>query len=899
MHYRLPSLAAIALVISACAAPAVQDSPVARPGIGADGLRLDGSARPLGYTLHLVIDPRRERFSGDVSIDVEIVQALDSIVLHGRGLDVSEAIVVRADGRRQRIAYEERDGVARLRLGETLSPQHLRVELRYTAAFAQDLGLYRFRHEDLDYAVTQFEAIDARQAFPCFDEPRFKVPFDVILDVPRGFAAIASTPQVETLPLENGLMRVRFARTAPLPTYLIAFAVGPFAVEDGAPVTAAAVARPDVPLRFVATRGAERGLRHARAPTTRFLQALEAYFDMPYPYAKLDVIAVPDFDAGAMENVGAIMFASDGILLTEPIAAADARLFALTMSHELAHQWFGNLVTMPWWDDIWLNEAFASWMQYRIVDELYPEHRAALERLLTLHDVLAEDALATARRIREPIRSEHDIENSFDDITYEKGAAVLAMFEHYLGPDVFRAGIRAHLARYANGTADSAALIDSLERVSGKRVRAALTSFIDQPGVPIVSAHPQCTDGAARVSLTQQRYRPLGSATPEQRWQIPVCLRYSASGRVDERCTLLTDEQADLPLAACPDWLVPNADFAGYYHWSLPADWYGRLAQAVASLTAEEQLSLADSVDAAFASGQLDVGSALAAMSGIARSDVPEVALAPIAFFRLAGQRLVAGTAASSGAARFAASLYPPGTGTKAFDADYMHALPSDSDRLYHAAVAVFVARAAGDGSTRAAGVARAQEWAADPERAAIAPEALPAVLEIGASYGDDALFAALLGRLERSDGALRETLLKAIARTTVPARAERVRALALSGAVRDGERATLLLEQSAQSENIEATWDWLQTHFDQVARHMPANNAAELSRVAAFYCDRSHARDVQAFFSARSDAYRGGPRNLAKTIEHIELCAALADRQRQDAIDYFSNIGEPSEAVP
>ena len=352
-------------------------------------------------------------------------------------------------------------------------------------------------------------------------------------------------------------------------------------------------------------------------------------------------------------------------------------------------------------------------------------------------------------------------------------------------------------------------------------------------------------------------------------------------------------------MRACPDWLIPNADFAGYYHWSLPSDWYARLAQAGALLTPEEALSLADSVEAAFASGRLDARNALEAMSALAGSNVPEVALAPIAFFALVGQRLVAGTPATSGATRFAQALYPRDWGAKAFDADYMRGLPSDSDRLYHAAVAVFMARAAGDGPTRAAGVARAKDWAADPGRAVIAPEALQPALEIGASYGDESLFEALLERLRHTDGVLRETLLKAIARTTVPSRAEQVRALALSSAVRDGERATLLLAQSAEPENAEATWSWLQAHFDEIARHMPANNAAELPGVADFFCDRGRAREVQAFFATRSEAYRGGPRDVAKTVEHIELCAALADRQREGAIDYFSTLEKPSEAVP
>jgi alanyl aminopeptidase len=886
MSRRLSCLALACLCLASCVAP--------RSGTPTDAthgeLRLDDSVLPRAYELVLAIDPSRERFSGEARIDIEIARPVDAIVLHGRDLDVREAAVILADGTRRPVRYAESAGVARLTPEETIPPQRATLELHYTAPFAAGLvGLYRMSSSGRDYAATLFEAIDARRAFPGFDEPRFKTPFTVVLDVPAPLTAIANTEPVETLHLENGRKRVRFAPTPPLPTYLVAFAVGPWAADEGAPIAPAAIARPAIPLRFLAPQGMERGLAHARVPTARLLQALERYFDIAYPYPKLDVVAIPEFDAGAMENVGAISFDSDVIVLEDPVPAEKERQFAMVMAHELAHQWVGNLVTMPWWDDLWLSEAFATWISHRIVQETYPRHDALLGRLPDLRAAIAEDGLVSARSIREPIRTEHDIENAFDDITYDKGGAVLTMVERWVGPEVFRDALHAHLERFAHATADAYDLMDSLERVSGKPVRAVLSSFIEQPGIPQVDVRPVCDGRRARVELEQSRYRPLGSRIAETgRWEIPACLRYSAGGTIAERCLLLADQRLVIDLDTCPDWLLPNADFAGYYHWSLPAEWYGYLDAVIDELPAEEGLAIADSIEAAFAAGRMEAGDAIRAMQPLARARHPVVALAPVPFYTTLVERLVAGTSAEAAARADAATLYPHDWAALAFDPDASAALPSDAERLRRADAAVFLARTARVASVRAEGVARARAWLED--EGAVATDMLETALEVAVQDGDAALFDALLARLGRSVGAERAIILSALARASSPERARRMRELALGPAIDDDERRTLLVEQSAVTGNVEAAWAWLQAHFDELARSMPSNHAAGLPAVADAFCDRTRAREVEAFFAPRIDAYVGGPRNLAQAVERIELCAALRDRHAQAARAYFTS---------
>jgi alanyl aminopeptidase len=338
-----------------------------------------------------------------------------------------------------------------------------------------------------DYVFTQFQPIAARRAFPGFDEPSFKAPFELTLTVPHGHVAVGNSPALSEEKDPSGRRRIRFAPTPPLPTYLVAWAVGPFDVVE-APLPPSAEREHSLPLRGLAPRGRGPELRFALDHTGPLLESLERYFASPYPFAKLDVIAVPDFGAGAMENVGAFTF-RDSLLLIDPDRAPEwqRRSFANVMAHELAHSWFGNLVTMPWWDDLWLNESFATWM------------------LQQVHSAMNADSLDSARSIRQPIASDHDIANAFDGITYSKGAGVLAMFERWLGEESFRAGIRRHVEEHRFGSADADDLLQALSAASGRDVSGPFQGFLTRPGVPFLRTREVCDSAGSRLVVEQSR----------------------------------------------------------------------------------------------------------------------------------------------------------------------------------------------------------------------------------------------------------------------------------------------------------------------------------------------------------------------------------------------------------
>jgi alanyl aminopeptidase len=376
--------------------------------------------------LSLTIIPELDTFSGTAVIGIKLDQPSTTIWMHGENLNVTSIHATHATARIP-ATWEQQtsDGVVRVELQEALPAGRSTLHVEYTADFDTPLrGLYRVESKGHAYAFTQFESISARLAFPCFDEPRFKTPFDVTLTVPADQMAAANTPVDRAIKLPEGLQRISFMPTAPLPTYLVAWTVGPLDVVSG-PTIPPNEGRPfPVPLRGIATKGQGEQLRYALDRTGEFVEALEDYFGIPYPYRKLDLVAVPDFSAGAMENVGLITFREWLLLIDEDRATENQRrAFAYVLAHELAHQWFGNLVTMPWWDDIWLNEAFATWMGSKVVQTLHPEYRADLGSLASAQRAMRLDSLTSARSIVQPIESNHDIKNAFDAITYEKGGA--------------------------------------------------------------------------------------------------------------------------------------------------------------------------------------------------------------------------------------------------------------------------------------------------------------------------------------------------------------------------------------------------------------------------------------------------------------------------------------------
>jgi cytosol alanyl aminopeptidase len=595
--------------------------PAPRPAAHRAGISLSGEPIPLGrlpriatplrYRIALKIDPRLDRFSGHAEIDVRFEKPRRDLFLHGRDLNVTGVGVRLKSGQIFAAHYDQVDpsGVARLIFVDKVPAGEATLIFDYDAPFDRSLeGLYKVVDRGDAYAFTQFEDSDARRAFPSFDEPGFKTPFDVTVISPKGMKVIANTPMVSAAPSANGMVDTVFQSTRPLPTYLVALAVGPLDVVDGGFVQPNAFRSKPLHIRGITARGNGRRIGYALSLTPKIVTAFENYFGIAYPFQKLDILAVPDFAAGAMENAGAITF-RERYLLIDPDAPLEQKRASLAVqAHEIAHQWFGDLVTPDWWDDIWLNESFANWAEYKATTAVMPPFDYGTDTLRGAIDVMDSDELPAARQIHQPIKNLDDLSNAFDDITYDKGAAVLAMFESYVGPENWRRGIHAYLTKFARRNATAKDFIGTIAEATGRpEIVPAFSDFIDRPGVPFLKTTRICTPPA--LDIAQSAYEPFGFAPPQRLWRVPVCVADDTS----RTCKMGEGARFSIPVASdCTLPVLPNADGGGYYRFALDEEGWRKQTAVADKMNPAGQITLIGNLFASLRAGKAQAADALA-----------------------------------------------------------------------------------------------------------------------------------------------------------------------------------------------------------------------------------------------------------------------------------------------
>ncbi|MHB8448092.1 MAG: M1 family metallopeptidase [Rudaea sp.] len=849
-------------------------------------------AIPESYALALRIDPAQSGFSGNVAIRFRLKQPSDHVWLHGKDLIIEKVTVADAKGNTHAAKYVDaapQAGVVRVDFDGKLAAQELTLHFRFKAPYNGQLqGLYKVAHAGKPYVMTQMEPISARYAFPSFDEPDFKTPFDIRITMPEHDVAVANTAQVKTGKADNGWKTVTFAQTQPLPTYLVAYAVGPWDIQTAPDIAPDRWRKQPLPLRGIAAAGQAQRMTHILGETPVIIRTLEDYYGFGYPFDKLDLAAVPDFSAGAMENAGLVTF-RDWLLLLDPDSAQRYVQGSFNVTaHELAHQWTGDTVTMTWWNDLWLNEAFATWMQQKITEKMHPEYRGDLERVDGAEGAMANDSLVSARKIRQPITGNGDIQTAFDGITYEKGAAVLGMFEAFVGADTFRSGMRAYIRehKFANASADD--LIDAIAKAAdkGANFKQAFGSFLNQSGVPMATTQLDCSGKRPVLKLAQSRYLPLGSSGSTERvWGVPMCVRTPAG----TRCELFKTASGSMPLAdkSCPAWYMPNAGARGYYRFSMAAKDLAKLNGALDQLADTEKLAYADAIDAAFRRGDIDAHGVLAALRKLAPSKTTTVALALMPTFDWIWHHEAQTEAQKARLREVAKAAYLPrlqalGYARKAGE-------PVDDTHMRSSLASTFgqtlklpEVRAAllkqGDAVLKKTADGKLNFAAANPDL-------IGTVLAVTVSErGKPALDELIAALPATSDPAQRNAILAGLGGAPAD-QADRVRDFAIGSQVKVGEMARLLFANRDTAAGRTAMWDWFVKHYAQVVARTGTFASGYLPRLAGGGCSQAEADRMTQYFTPRLKDLSGADRGLAQSSESTLLCAALKAKQNPAAI--------------
>jgi len=875
-----PPTALLFLALLGCETPPATVAPAPAPGPAVPEGPLPDPVSLQSVDLHMTIDPRTDRFSGEVDLFVTLDAPVDGLWMHGLDLDVSEVTVAQLDGPPMAATWSPHGdtGTARLTPERSLQPGGHRVHIEWSAPFATDLsGLFKVEERGHAFALAKSESIQARRALPGFDEPRFKAPYRVQLTIPAGYAVIANGAEQSRTPVEGGLERVTFAETDPLPTYLLSLAVGPFERVEGDAIAPGPL-RPDpVPLHGYARPGRATDLGVTLAATSPLVRILEDALGQPFPDKKLDIVAAPAWPSGATELAAAITYREQRVLLgptDDDSIDPDARRSMLsTHAHELVHMWFGNRVTPAWWNDLWLKEGFAVWGSALALHEWEPEGGHDIRATRRTLGAFRTDSLASARSVREPIAGDADIRNAYDSITYGKGMSIIRMVDQGFGPDVFRPGVRAWLKAAAGRSTTTEEFAQVLTEHTGDPTLAAtFTSFLDQPGVPYLQMTVDCPKGAdPRVTLRQSRYRPRGSSIPpKQTWTLPVCVQPDTAK--EPVCTVMSTRDHELVLAdlACPSFVRPNPGANGYYRAGLSSAGWTAVAGLLPSLPAPEAWMLVDSAAAGFAAGHTPASNLLAVFSAAATHPDRHVVTAPLG--TLSGWREHMDDAQR---ARLDAWIQL----TWADARQRVEAPESTEDRLLRMSLLAF------DGATLGIEDARAQLRTALDARVAGDGSALPSSATDSALrvYAEDEGGAALAALTERivalDDPRLEQSALVAAGWLTELEDRDKAFSEAISGDI-DPRAAFLRITtlMGAQDDRVRAgtakrvLMEWAEV-VDAVPRQWRRKLPTLLGTGA---CTTDAAEDLRAWFATDAGKLAAGhERELAQMSEAIALCAA------------------------
>jgi aminopeptidase N/puromycin-sensitive aminopeptidase len=857
---------------------------------GAQRLPLD--VVPEHYDLAFTPDLVKAVFTGQETIEVKVLKPTASITLNAAELQFAAAAVIQGDvAQPAQVTFSQEKEQVTLSVAQEIQPGPASIRVEFSGVLNDKLrGFYLAKTRLRNYAVTQFESTDARRAFPSFDEPAFKATFDITLIVDKSDTAISNGRLIADVSGPGAAKHtVKFATTSKMSTYLVAMAVGDFQCSESSAdnIAIRVCGTPDKkPLQAAALRYAGEILKY-----------YNQYYGIPYPFGKLDIVGAPDFEAGAMENTGAIFYRESLLFIDDNNSSVKSHQYVFeVLAHEMAHQWFGDLVTMKWWDNVWLNESFATWMALKPSQALHPEWNAVLDAVDETDRALRVDALANTHPIRAHAETPEEINELFDAISYEKGAAVLRMMESYVSPEVFQRAVNAYLHRFAYGNATAEDFWKALTQVSGRPVDKIMPTFVDQPGAPLISVRSTCvappattvSSGRSRrsrrrvikphpkteITLSQQRFR----ADPEPSrggglWTVPVCIKAEGAKPF---CQILSQPAQTVPVAGCSAWSLVNANASGYYRTRYDAASLQKLSSIAATeLNPAERMSLLYDETALVRAGQESVARFMDMVGtlnqdnerGVVQSYSP--ALESIRNYVVADpdQPAFRSWIRSNFTPMFAKVGWTPAPG-EAVDT-----------REVRSELIKLLGELGQDPQVVGRSVELARQYLKDPR--SVDPTTAANVLRAAATSNDAELFNGYLMAV-RDPANTPEVVVnitEALAQFTDGQLLARWLEMIIAPETRSQDAAHYLGMVLDNTNNQRIAWTWIKEHWPEVAAKTTMSSGARIVAATRNFCDAAMRDDVQNFFTQHR--VPSSERTLKQSIEHINSCISFRSHQQ------------------
>jgi aminopeptidase N len=858
--------------------------------------RLPDAVVPDSYDLQFVPDLSSATFSGEETIHVHLQKPATSVTLNSAEIEIKEASIKSADFRQAAFfKTDDKSETATITVPSTVPAGPAEIHIRFTGILNDKLrGFYLSKTPRRRYAVTQFEATDARRAFPCFDEPAYKAVFRITLVVDKNDTAISNGSIISDTPgPQPGKHTLQFSDSPKMSSYLVAMMVGDFACVEGS--------ADQIPIRVCAVPEKKNLLSFALLSAENNLKFYDTYFETAYPYHKLDIIAFPDFSAGAMENVAAITYRETLLTIDDKSASVGAHQAVVgVLAHEMAHMWFGDLVTMQWWNDIWLNEGFATWMSAKPGESWKPEWHGERDEIEETLTALSTDSITSVRPIRANAETPAEIETLFDGIAYGKAASVLRMVEAYVGPDVFRRGGNAYLGKHAYGNATAEDFWNQMTATSGKPVDQIMTGFTQLPGAPLISVKSSCSQKklgkfkkawTTQVTLAQQRYfsdaSKLDSGSPEL-WQVPLNLR--PDGSKQPSYVLLAGRQQTFDLPGCADWVYANAGGRGYYRTEYDPATLAKISSGLeASFTPEERMRFVGDAWSMVYVGHLKAGDFLDILEKM-KSERTRAVVDQITNRLSSLHDYVVTSADRSAFEKWIRDYLRPianelGETPVSGESDEKRALRSD----------VFAALATYGRDPQLLAQSRdlVEQYMRDP--ASVDASLAKSALNISALTGDAALYERYLEHMKAAKTPEEYySYFSALGRFPSPELARRTFALMLSPEVKNQD--LYFLGNTFNNPDTQATaWELLKANYDALAAKAGTELGGGFVDFAGAFCDEKLRDDAQDFFASKN--IPGADRQLRNAKDQVNNCIQFRKLQQSNLSAYLNNERSKSAA--